>query len=117
VSKIIVFDLIGKNAISMKNGEKVYEQIHPLLMKGEKIELEFERVSLFASPFFNASIGLLLKDMTLEGLQGQLTFGGLSEVGRELLNHVIGNAISYYANKKSVSKGIDESSSDGDSNA
>lgn len=114
MNKIIVSDLVGKNAISMQSGEKLYRKIHPALLSNEIIELEFSKVSLYASPFFNASIGLLLKDLTVEQLQGQLRFIGLSDVGRELLNHVISNAIAYYKNSENVSAGIDKSSNDGE---
>ena len=59
-------------------------------------KIDFTDVGLFASPFFNASIGLLLKDIDISDLQKNVTFINLSEVGRQLLNHVISNAIKYY---------------------
>ena len=65
MNRIFVFELAGKNAISMQNGDKLYKSIHPHLLAGDSIAIDFNGVSLFASPFFNASIALLLKDCLL----------------------------------------------------
>lgn len=109
MNRIFVFELAGKNAISMQNGDKLYKLIHPHLLAGDSIAIDFNGVSLFASPFFNASIALLLKDIPLEKLQKQISFENLNDVGRDLLNHAIGNAISFYNNSETVSKAIDQS--------
>lgn len=95
--KILVTDIVGQNAISMQSGKNLYEKISKPLLSTESVELDFGGVKLFASPFFNASIGLLLKDIQVSDLQKHLSFINLSEVGRQLLNHVIANAIKYYA--------------------
>ena len=94
--KILANEIVGPNAISLQSGKNLYVKISKPLFSNESVVLDFKGVELFASPFFNASIGLLLKDIQLEDLQKQLKFVNLSEVGRQLLNHVIGNAIKYY---------------------
>lgn len=94
--KIFAKDIVGENAISMQSGQNLYEKIFNPLMSGEEIEIDFEGVKLFASPFFNASIGFLLKDIAVTDLQRKLTIKNLSVVGHQLLNHVISNAIKYY---------------------
>ncbi|EXR25711.1 STAS-like domain-containing protein [Acinetobacter sp. AOR15_HL] len=93
---IKVFDVIGKNAISMQSGDKIYLLLKKNMKADHKVTLDFSGVSLFASPFFNTAIGYLLKDMEIEELQKQLDFINLDEVGNELLNLVIFNAINYY---------------------
>lgn len=115
MKKVLVSELVGKNAISMQSGGKLYDKIYPILILGESLVLSFDGVSLYASPFFNASIGLMLKDLAVENLQRQVKIEGISEVGRSLLNHVIENAITYYKNKENISKGIDNTSVYGDS--
>ncbi|OZY39224.1 hypothetical protein CJF43_24100 [Pseudomonas fragi] len=112
MEQIKVFELTGRNAISMQNGEKLYKALHKNLIEGDRIEVNFEKVTLFASPFFNASIGLLLKDISVEKLQQQLSVTNLSDVGRDLLNHVISNAIIFYKNSDNVSKAIDQNEVD-----
>jgi hypothetical protein len=89
--KLNVKDIVGSNAISMQSGERLYNEIHQPLLDGE-----FTGVDLFASPFFNASIGLALKDINIEDLQKNLELLNFSPVGRQLLNHVIANAINFY---------------------
>ena len=94
--KLIVKDIVGPNAISMQSGHLLYEQIDKTILAGEHVELDFEGVSLFASPFFNASIGFLLKDINVDDLKSRLVILNISEVGRQLLNHAIANAIKFY---------------------
>lgn len=108
MSQIKVFELTGRNAISMQSGEKLYNTLHSKLISGEQLTIDFSEVVLFASPFFNASIGLLLKDIPVERLQQLLSITNLSDVGRDLLNHVISNAIIFYQNSEKVSKAIDQ---------
>ncbi|MFZ2407246.1 MAG: STAS-like domain-containing protein [Methylobacter sp.] len=96
--KIIAKNILGKNAISMQSGQNLYEKISTPLISGEEVEIDFQDVELFASPFFNASIGYLIKDIKVTDLQERLKIINLSTVGRQLLNHVISNAIKYYEN-------------------
>jgi hypothetical protein len=93
---IHVREIVGQNAISMQSGSFLYEKIYSDIISKNLIELDFEGVELFASPFFNSSIGLLLKDVEIKNLQSSLKVSNLSEVGRQLLNHVIDNAIKFY---------------------
>lgn len=110
---INVYDVVGKNAISMQSGEKLYGQIISLMEGGESVELSFKNVTLYASPFFNASIGLLLKDIDVDELMRRLKVVDISDVGRDLLNHVVENAIAYYGDSESVTKGINGINSEG----
>lgn len=96
MATINVFDLIGKNAISMQTGDKIYMILKDKVNNGEKVTLDFKGVTLFASPFFNSAIGRLLKDKEITELQEQLKFEHLDEIGKDLLNLVISNAITYY---------------------
>ncbi|MDE4038334.1 MULTISPECIES: STAS-like domain-containing protein [Acinetobacter calcoaceticus/baumannii complex] len=96
MSTIKVYEVIGKNAISMKSGDKIYQLIIENINKKEKTILDFEEVDLFASPFFNTAIGHLLKDMELHELQDQLKFENLDGIGKDLLNLVISNALNFY---------------------
>lgn len=96
MKSITVKDYIGTNAISMSSGSKIREEINKLWNKSEKITLDFSGVEIFASPFFNASIGSLLKDRTITELQEKLSFEGISDHGKSLLNLVIANAIKFY---------------------
>ncbi|ROQ24334.1 STAS-like domain-containing protein [Gallaecimonas pentaromativorans] len=98
-----VFDLVGKNAISMQSGTKLHDAIYKSLMNDEFIELDFSGVLLYASPFFNASIGILLNDITIDRLTRNLKITNCSDVGIGLLNAVIQNALQFYGGDKTVS--------------
>ena len=95
--KLVAKDFVGENAISMQSGKILYDKVsETLLVEKSEVSIDFDGVVLFASPFFNASIGLLLKDISIDELQMLLKIENLSQVGRQLLNHVIENAIDYY---------------------
>ncbi|WP_232923931.1 STAS-like domain-containing protein [Pseudomonas syringae] len=81
----------------MNSGGKLKTSIIEAWQAEEKIELDFKGVDIFASPFFNASIGALLKDKDIKALQQKLVFEGISDHGKRLLNLVIGNALKFYS--------------------
>lgn len=109
MKKIKVFSLVGKNAISMTSGEKLYNEIKKHIKGSEVEELDFEGVELFASPFFNASIGLILRDLTISELKEKIVIVNLNSVGLDLLNLVIDNALKFYSNERIVEEGIENS--------
>jgi len=105
--KIDIYTTICENCITLDDGQKVYEKIHPELMAGHPIELDFDKVSVFASPFFNSAIGHLLKDIKPEDLNRYLKVSNLTPAGMEVLKRVIENAKQYYLNN-SARKALDD---------
>ncbi|MEH2128334.1 STAS-like domain-containing protein [Nostoc sp.] len=95
-----IFDLVGKYAISAESGQKVYDQIHPVLIAGNSVELDFTGVQVFASPFFNFAIGHLLKDVPADNLNRLVEFTAISSEGWNVLKRVIGNAKHYYSDEQ-----------------
>ena len=100
-SKMIykVHSIIGKNCITLEDGQVIYDLIHPQLLAGNSVELDFIEVNIFASPFFNAAIGKLLKDIETETLKHLLTLSNLNPVGTQLVKKVIDNAKQYYSSE------------------
>lgn len=94
---IEVKKLIGENAMTLDDGEVLFRQIHELLVRGETVELDFEGVEIFATPFFNAGIGRLLADLKPEILKAHLKIQHLSALGDRVLRRVIENAKEYYS--------------------
>jgi hypothetical protein len=78
--------------MTLEDGEAVYRQIHDPLVRGETVELDFEGIEVFASPFFNAGIGRLLADLPPDVLNAHLKFEHLSALGDRILRRVIENA-------------------------
>jgi len=104
MNTIKVYELTGRNAISMQKGDKVYQILIQNIQNNENTLLDFQDVSLFASPFFNAAIGHLLKDITLDQLLTYIRPINLNETGKELLNLVISNALSFYSERENKSE-------------
>ena len=97
--KLNIYELIGENCITMEDGRKVYDLIHPELLAGQPVELDFERVDVYASPFFNTAIGQLLKDIKAEDLNRLLKIFNLVPAGRAVLKRVIENSKQYYSDE------------------
>lgn len=91
-----ILTLVGDDCITIEDGEKIYDLIHPELMAGRPVDLDFAGVGVFASPFFNAAFGRLLKDFTPEDLNRLLKVYNLTPVGRDTLKLVIENSNRYY---------------------
>jgi hypothetical protein len=91
-----ILTLVGETCITMEDGEKVYNLIHPELAAGRPVELDFSAVGVFASPFFNVAIGRLLNDLTPEDLNRLLTVSNLAPAGMDVLKLVVKNSAQYY---------------------
>jgi|TARA_R110002126_G_scaffold195957_3_gene343856 hypothetical protein len=112
MKSIKVFNIVGKNAISIQAGRKLHHELENDILKGNKIELNFQEVEVFASPFFNSSIGVLLKDRSIDELLSLLTIINLEGTGKDLLNHVITNALRFYDSSQSVTQVLNKKSSE-----
>ncbi|GJQ49950.1 hypothetical protein KsCSTR_08970 [Candidatus Kuenenia stuttgartiensis] len=105
--KINVFDLVGENCITLEDGQKIFNLIHPELSGGNIVALDFKDVKIFASPFFNAAIGRLLKDIKPDDLNRLLKITNIVPTGLAVLKRVIENSKEYYSNPN-VRKAVDE---------
>lgn len=108
MQRILVKDLIGQNAITLDDGKIIFNLIHESLLRGEVVELDFNGVEVFASPFFNAGVGRLLNDLNNEVLNKQLKFEHLSDFGSRVLRRVIENAKEYYSSTTNHRQKIDQ---------
>lgn len=115
MNTFLIKDFVGMNAMTLSDGEKIYQQIYPLLKDNNKVELNFDGVNIFSTPFFNASIGKLLQDLEPEQLNKLLLFTKLNPLGVEVAKRVIKNAKEYYSNpavKAAVDKIISDQADD-----
>jgi STAS-like domain of unknown function (DUF4325) len=109
--RITVKDVTGFNCITMEQGEKIYQLLIDALREKKYVELDFEGIGIFASPFFNVAIGKLLKDYTSDVLNEYLKFINLNPTGREVLKLSIKNSQQYFkseSNKKAIDDVIRE---------
>lgn len=94
--RIGVKSLAGENCLTFESGEKVYELIFSQLRDGKAVHLDFEGVRIFASPFFNAAVGRLLKDFDSDTLNLLVKIENINPVGLHVLRQVIKNSSQYY---------------------
>jgi hypothetical protein len=93
---IPIHALTGEYASDSSEGWTIYQQIHPELLAGRPVTLDFEGVAVFSAVFFNVAIAQLLKDIPPETLREKLKIEGLSGHGRELLRRCVENAKGFY---------------------
>jgi len=113
--KYLIKDIVGENCITLEDGQRLFGQISSELKKGNKVELDFNGVIIFASPFFNSGIGQLLETISFKELTELLRILNLEPSGHEVLDRVISNSIEYYSNpayRESLNKIIEDPSRD-----
>ena len=93
-----IYDLVGEFAITSEDGDKLLAVLKPEIDARHEVELDFTGVAVFASPFFNSSIGRLFADISREQLSKLLKIHNLNNVGQIVLNRVIKNSEEYYRN-------------------
>lgn len=87
----------GEDAITLEDGQLVYDRVHPELLAGRAVTLDFTGVTVFASPFFNGAIGQLLRDLQPDALNRLLQVVNLDPTGMDVVRQVIANSKRYYA--------------------
>jgi glutaredoxin-related protein len=95
-----VRDQIGINAITIDDGQIIYDIVYSALMNQEQIELDFEGVEIVASPFLNVAIGKLMRDFTPDQLNTYLKFKNVSSITLPILRRVIETSRKYYTEEK-----------------
>ena len=100
VMKYQILNLIGQNCMTMDAGQQIYDLVHPLLLDGRTVELDFAGVRRIASPFLNFAIGQLLSDIPDVNLDRLLKITNMEPFAKEALDYVLENAKQYYSNSQ-----------------
>lgn len=100
IMKLEVLSIAGENCITLEDGENLRHRIHRVLSTGNNVEVDFTGVRIYASPFFNAAFGRLVKDFEKNELNEKLTVVGLTGHGNHILRRVICNSERFYSNSK-----------------
>ncbi len=99
--------MIGENCMTIDDGQQIYNIIHPELAAGRFVELDFDRVEIFGTPFFNTAIGQLLKDIEPDDLNRLLLISSLNLNGQTTMRRAIAEGKRYYR-EKGMRKIIDD---------
>lgn len=102
MNKIMVNELT-QMAMTESAGMMLRKEIENLLKTEKKVVIDFSGISLFATMFFNASIGHFVMTLSPEMCRNIFELINLSELGMETYTHSFENAEEIYNNKNKQS--------------
>lgn len=85
-----------KTGFSAEDAKKLDAVIKPLFDKGEKIQVDFEGITIFTTLFFNNLFAKYIMMTGPEKYNELFTLEKLSELGETTYRHSMDNAIRYY---------------------
>ena len=86
--------------VSAEDGQRVHDEIAPMLEEGRKVKLSFERVETMISAFLNAAVGQLHGHMSEDRIRELLSVTDMKGEDAALLRRVVQNAKRYFANRE-----------------
>jgi hypothetical protein len=92
--------LVGAVCMTYEDGAKLHDAYRAAFDRGETVVLDFANTRIFVSRFFNAAVGLLLKDYSIEEVRNRLKIVNLAGAGHAPLRHSIENAHRYFHDPK-----------------
>ncbi|MCX3308053.1 DUF4325 domain-containing protein [Pantoea eucalypti] len=95
---ISIKEFIGPRCILKDDGQKLFDMVAPHINDREQVTLDFSNVKMFASPFFNFSIGQLLNAFPQSDLSGLLHLENLDPVGHSIVDRVVENVSRFNSN-------------------
>jgi hypothetical protein len=91
-------------ALTERDGMKLRAAIERLLQNEPAVLLDFSGISLFATMFFNASIGHLVMQLSPTVCAGRILITNISDLGRETYQHTFENARDIFSQHSSLEK-------------
>ena len=92
-----VYGIVGGSlCVAMEDGQKVFEQIAPVLRHGRSVALSFLNVDIVTTAFLNAAIGQLYEQFDEETVESLLTVQGLLPEDESLLAWVKESSKRYF---------------------
>jgi len=99
----IMVNKLTSMAMTDTAGLKLREEIEKLIKTEEKIIIDFTGITLFATMFFNASIGHFVMTLSPEKCNDLFKFVNLTELGMETYKHSFENAEAIFHDRKQQS--------------
>lgn len=90
---------ICKFAISEEKGLILRKNLEDNINTNDEVVVNFEGISMFTTPFFNASLGFLILKYGPDKFDEKVKVVGLEDMGKETYAHSRENAIEFYSNK------------------
>lgn len=100
----IFVNKIAVMALTETDGLKLRSAIERSLSEFGRAELDFSGISLFATMFFNASIGHLVMNLSPKKCSELIQVTNISELGRETYLHSFDNAKAIFSQVGNLKK-------------
>lgn len=84
-------------ALSKKDGMMIREQIQKALESYEKVTVDFEGITKFATPFFNSCFAYFILELSPEEYQNRIFVCNLTALGEKSYDRATQNAKNYYS--------------------
>jgi hypothetical protein len=83
----------------IEDGKKIFDIVLPAVKSGVNIDIDFDGVTVFSSPFFHSALGDLLGYVSYEVFNRYISIVNLHEHGQNLLKRVIEDSRRYYTDE------------------
>ena len=83
-------------ALSSTNGNTIRNEVEKYINDFEKIILDFDGITLFATPFFNLAIGHFVLTLSPEKFLQKIECINLTSLGKETYDYSYNNACTIY---------------------
>jgi hypothetical protein len=104
---IKVLDLINSpRAVDPSDGERIFDEICPLLKSGQKVELSFAGITMVITAFLNAAIGKLYGELTEQQFDELLEIRDLRDAFQPSLDSSIKWSKTFFKNRESLGKAV-----------
>lgn len=100
----ILVSKIATMALTESDGLKLRRAIEASLKNDKEIELDFSGISLFATMFFNASIGNLIMRFSPKKCAEIIRLTHISDLGMDTYQHSFENASFIFAQRETLHK-------------
>lgn len=100
--EIIKVAEIAPIAMTEQSGMSIREKIKEILERENEVLLDFEGVYLFATPFFNSSVGYFVINLTPEKADAVIRTTNLTQLGVETYSHSLENAREIFTKKEDI---------------
>ena len=104
MSKIIRITDIVNIAMTEEAGKALRQLMAKAFNAYNEIVLDFDTIELFATPFFNASIGYFVLNLSPEKYKNSISVINLTDLGMETYLHSLDNAIAIYNKKEDTAE-------------
>lgn len=105
--KIIKINTLVNSCMSARGGKMLRGLLEREFDISDNIILDFEGIVLFASPFFNISIGYIIKKYGIDLFNRKVEFINISQLGINTIEQVKNNTLKYQDNPEEISKIVD----------